>query len=132
MSETIIIGKAEYPVEEKEMFQRELKFYPENPRVYSAINVSQGIPAQEEIERVLKGMEHVKQLRLSIESNGGLIDPVIIRDNDNVVLEEIADLLHIEYSLQKTQLSGVKVDAKHYQQIFPNRLYLLCSVNITL
>ena len=32
-------------------------------------------------------LDHVKQLRLSIESNGGLIDPLIVRDGDYTVLE---------------------------------------------
>ena len=33
------------------------------------------------------GLEHVKQLKVSIESNGGLIDPLVVRDGDFTVLE---------------------------------------------
>lgn len=81
------IGKKEFEVEEKEILQVDLKFYPENPRIYSVLNVANGIPGQDEIEEQLMNMEHVKQLRLSIEANGGLIDPLIVRAKDNVVLE---------------------------------------------
>ncbi|HYF83757.1 MAG TPA: ParB/RepB/Spo0J family partition protein [Clostridia bacterium] len=87
MSKKMTIGKKEFEVEEKELLQVDLKFYPENPRIYSVLNVANGIPEQDEIEEQLMNMEHVKQLRLSIEANGGLIDPLIVRAKDNVVLE---------------------------------------------
>ncbi len=32
-------------------------------------------------------MDHVKQLKESIKANGGLIDPLIVRDGDYIVLE---------------------------------------------
>lgn len=83
------IANREYDVKECEFKQSELKFYIENPRVYSALrtNSADEQPTQEEIEELMCNMEHVKQLRLSIESNGGLIDPLIVRDGDFVVLE---------------------------------------------
>jgi len=87
LSKKMTIGKKEFEVEEKELLQVDLKFYPENPRIYSVLNVANGIPEQDEIEEQLMNMEHVKQLRLSIEANGGLIDPLIVRAKDNVVLE---------------------------------------------
>jgi hypothetical protein len=55
-----------------------LRFYPENPRVYSALNVSEATPSQDDIEEKMISMDHVKQLRLSIEQNGGLIDSLIV------------------------------------------------------
>lgn len=86
--EILMIGKNEYSVKRTELRQAELRFYPENPRVYSSLrNADSEEPSQEEIEECMKQMEHVKQLKLSIESNGGLIDPLIVRDGDNVVLE---------------------------------------------
>lgn len=85
--DTLKIGKKEYPVKICSLKQADLKFYEENPRVYSSLNSPLGAPSQEEIEEHMKTMEHVKQLKLSIESNGGLIDPLIVRDGDYVVLE---------------------------------------------
>lgn len=86
-TDIMIIGKDEYEVEEKSLKQIDLKFYPENPRVYSNLNVADGTPSQDEIEEIMINLEHVKQLKLSIEANGGLIDPLIVRDGDLVVLE---------------------------------------------
>lgn len=87
-SETIIIGKEKINVRTMELDQSELKYFPENPRIYSLLNVSKSnVPDQDEIERKLCGMDHVKQLVQSIRANGGLIDPLIVRDGDYVVLE---------------------------------------------
>jgi len=85
--ENLTIGKKDFEVELTELNQADLKFYPENPRVYSLLNNAGEVPSQEEIEHLMTGMDHVKQLKLSIESNGGLIDPLIVRDGDFVVLE---------------------------------------------
>ena len=81
------IGGKDYEVVKTEINQSLLLFYPENPRVYSALSVGDSEPDQETIEKIMCGMEHVKQLKESIKANGGLIDPVIIRDKDFVVLE---------------------------------------------
>ena len=34
----LVIGKEKYPVKKCEIEQSKLKFYPENPRVYSVLN----------------------------------------------------------------------------------------------
>jgi len=84
------IGKRTYAVEEKDIKQLELKFYPQNPRIFSLLFWDESIeaePCQDEIEKQLCEMEHVKQLVQSIIANGGLIDPLIVRDGDNIVLE---------------------------------------------
>ena len=86
-TETLIIGKQEYTVEVRDLNQADLLFYPENPRVYSVLNMMGGDPTQEEIEDHMCGLDHVKQLKVSIESNGGLIDPLVVRDGDFTVLE---------------------------------------------
>lgn len=84
----MMIGKREYEVKNCELKQSELLFYVDNPRVYSSLrNFTDTIPTQEEIERHMCSLEHVKQLRLSIKENGGLIDPIIVRGGDIVVLE---------------------------------------------
>lgn len=85
--ENLTIGKKDYEVEICELNQADLKFYTENPRVYSVLNIGGEEPSQIEIEEHMCNLDHVKQLRLSIESNGGLIDPLIVRDGDYMVLE---------------------------------------------
>ena len=87
IAENLTIGKKNIQVTLVELNQATLQFYPENPRVYSVLNTAGIEPTQEEIERHMCSLEHVKQLRISIESNGGLIDPLIVRDGDFTVLE---------------------------------------------
>lgn len=85
--ENLTIGQKDIEVELRDINQAELKFYTENPRVYSVLNAVKAEPSQEEIEQLMCDLDHVKQLKVSIESNGGLIDPLIVRDGDLTVLE---------------------------------------------
>lgn len=80
-----ILGK-EFEVEEVERYIKELKYYPENPRVYSLLYAHGGdeLPSQEEIENLMFSREHVKQLKEDIRRNG-LLDPIIIKGD--IVLE---------------------------------------------
>ncbi len=72
--------------EEKDVNQAELLFYTENPRIKTIVDTSLGdSPSQEDIEKLMKGMEHVKKLRQSIIAHDGLMDPIIVKDN--IVLE---------------------------------------------
>lgn len=87
IKDTLTIGKKIFDVLKCELNQVDLKFYIENPRVYSVLRSHNDTPSQAEIEELMMNMEHVKQLKQSIESNGGLIDPLIVRAGDNVVLE---------------------------------------------
>jgi hypothetical protein len=84
----MMIGKKQYEVKDCELSQSELLFYPDNPRIYSVLrNFDGSAPSQAEIEKHMCDMDHVKQLKLSIKENGGLIDPLILRDGDFAVLE---------------------------------------------
>ena len=76
----ITIGKKEFEVKERIINQNELLFYEENPRIYSILQSTDEPITQESIEKILSNMEHVKQLRISIEQNGGLIDPLIVME----------------------------------------------------
>ena len=86
-TENLTIGKRDYLVTITELSQADLLFYTENPRVYSTLNIAGEEPSQEEIEEHMCNLDHVKQLKVSIESNGGLIDPLIVRGGDFTVLE---------------------------------------------
>ena len=67
--------------------QMELRFYPENPRIYSVVYTGDEEPSQDEIQESLEEREHVKELVQSIQANGGLIDPLWVRDRDFLVIE---------------------------------------------
>lgn len=85
--QTITLLGQEIPVRSCKMPQADLKFFIENPRIYSIIHGSTEALSQREIENRLKKLEHVNILVQSIKSHGGLINPLIVRDGDNVVLE---------------------------------------------
>lgn len=87
IKENLTIGRKDFEVTLAELSQSDLKFYPENPRVYSVLNSAGAEPTQDQIEELMCKLDHVKQLKISIESNGGLIDPLIVRDGDFTVLE---------------------------------------------
>ncbi len=64
----------------------DLLYYPDNPRIHSIIESEYGEnPTQEQIEKKMQSLEHVKELKNSIRVNGGLIEPIFVKDN--VVLE---------------------------------------------
>jgi len=67
--------------------QHELRFYLQNPRVYSVVRHDGGEPEQDDIQDALARMDHVKQLVQAIRQNGGLTDPLLVRGVDRVVLE---------------------------------------------
>lgn len=112
MIEKLTIGKKEFQVLIKELPQATLKFYEENPRVYSIVNATGYSPTQEEIESVMVNMDHVKELRNSIESNGGLIDPLIVRDGDFTVLEGNSRLAAYRILCQKKPIEWGMVKCK--------------------
>lgn len=86
-NDTITLRKREIAVQTGFMPQTALKFYAENPRVYSALwNQGDAEPSQETIFQELSKSEHVRETLIpSIRSNGGLLEPVLVRNN--VVLE---------------------------------------------
>lgn len=116
----ITIGKKEYEVTEIQLNQCELLFYEDNPRVYSILRANGGTPTQKEIEEKMTSMDHVKQLRLSIEQNGGLIDPLIVvkRGSDLVVLEGNSRLAAYRLLAEKDPVKWQKVRA----QILPEEI----------
>ena len=87
IQDTLTIGGQEIRVKRGVLPQQELRFFPENPRIYSIIRAGDVTPIQSEIEERLAKLDHVKQLVQSIRTTGGLTDPLIVRDGDLMVLE---------------------------------------------
>ena len=82
----IFIGKTPVQVEDLEMNQVELLFYPDNPRVHNAVHSSENEnPSQEELEKKMCTLDSVKKLKVNIDAMGGLLQPIVICRN--VVLE---------------------------------------------
>ena len=111
IDDVLTIGKKDYKVKKGELEQKKLLFFPENPRVYSVLNLGDEKPTQAQIEEVMCRADHVKQLKESIKSNGGLIDPIIVRDGDMVVLEGNSRLAayRILYKQDPIKWANIKV-----------------------
>jgi hypothetical protein len=107
----LIRGKR-IPVVSKEVPQHDLKFYLENPRLYSMVRANGDEPTEIEIEEQLLQMEHVKQLIQAIQTNGGLIDPVIVRGGDMVVLEGNSRLAAYRFLAKKDAIKWGRLKAK--------------------
>ena len=87
VEDSITLGRQEVTVKNGYLPIDDLRFYVDNPRIYSLIERHNEEPSQEEILKRLNRMDHVKQLIQSIRANGGLTDPMLVRDKDYVVLE---------------------------------------------
>ena len=75
------------PVESTTLPQADLRFFVDNPRVYSILHLDGKEPSQSEIQGKLLEMDHVKALIQDIKRDGGLTDPVIVRAGKLEVLE---------------------------------------------
>ena len=84
---SITLGGKEVPYVPCQLPHMELRFYPENPRIYSVVYTGTEEPSQHDIQDRLEEREHVKGLVQNIKANGGLIDPLWVRDGDLLVLE---------------------------------------------
>jgi len=87
IADTLVIRSKEIPVTITYLSQAKLRFFPENPRVYSIVRGNGKEPSQEDIQERLLNMEHVRELIQDIKRNGGLIEPLLVRDKTLEVLE---------------------------------------------
>lgn len=96
--------------------QNSLLFYLENPRLYSLVRADGIEPSQDDIEAALTKKEHVRQLIKSIEINGGLIDPVIVLGNSNIVIEGNSRLAAYRVLAERNPIKWGQIKVK----ILPN------------
>src|SRR4051794_19305407 len=84
---TLTLLGQEVPIERRMVPVTSLRFDPKNPRVYSLLGAAEADPDQQDLEDALVKMDHVKQLIQAIRANGGLTDPVLVREKGLVVVE---------------------------------------------
>ncbi len=75
------------PVRLCTMKQAELKFFIDNPRIYSVVHEEGKDTTQEEIEEILKKQDHVRELKESIKANNGLIEHLFVKERTLEVVE---------------------------------------------
>ena len=84
---TLRIRNQDIPVETVWIDQKKLQFYVDNPRIYSVVRAGGKVPDQTEIYEQLVDQEHVRELKEDIKLNGGLMDPLIVKEGTFEVLE---------------------------------------------
>ena len=120
--ETLLIRGKEIPVLTTTLRQDTLRFFVDNPRVYSVLRKDgTAEPSQEEIQAKLLDMDHVKELIHDIKRDGGLTDPIIVRDGTLEVLEgnsrlaayrHLVNLDPIKWGMVKVRLLPEDMDEK--------------------
>jgi hypothetical protein len=106
---TIRIRGMDVPTETLFLDQKKLRFYVDNPRIYSLVRPNGHLPDQEEILKQLLQLEHVKILKEDIVANDGLIDPIIVRAGDFVVLEGNSRLAAYRFLATKNPIKWAHV-----------------------
>ena len=87
VEDTLLIRGFDIPVQITTLPPADLRFFVDNPRVYSILRSDGEEPSQSDIERKLLEMDHVKALIQDIKRDGGLTDPVVVRAGSLEVLE---------------------------------------------
>ncbi len=111
-SDVLVLRNKRIKVQLADLPQADLKFYLENPRLYTLVRRDGQDPTQEEVEEELAKMDHVKQLVQSIKANGGLIDAVIVQGKTNIVLEGNSRLAAYRLLAKQDPVKWGKVKAK--------------------
>ena len=81
----IRISGVEYPATVKDIPPSELKFWVDNPRIYSIVHATREPLSQSEIEKELRKRDHVKELRNDISHHGGVIHPLLVQSKNGVL-----------------------------------------------
>src|SRR5215831_7097501 len=117
--DTLVILNTKVPTITQMLPQQKLRFFADNPRVYSIVRANGKQPTQEEIQQQLSELEHVRELREDIKRNGGLLEALIIRGGSLDVLEgnsrlaayrQLASKEPIKWGLVKCTLLPQDVD----------------------
>jgi hypothetical protein len=106
---TIRLRGQDIPTQTRKIDHKKLKFYADNPRIYSLIRTDGRTPDQDEIYQQLLGHEHVRVLKEDIVTNDGLMDPLIVRDGDLVVLEGNSRLAAYKFLASKDPVKWSEV-----------------------
>ena len=128
----ISIAGKDIIVIDKELSQRDLEFYPENPRVFTALrSLEDPNPSQEQIQKIMVDkVPSVKTLKANIKAHGGLMVPIIVKGN--VVIEGNSRLaayrLLAKEDAEKWKTIRCSVLPDNFSQEMID--YLLCNTHI--
>ena len=106
---TLRLKGQDIPTETRDVEVSKLSFYVDNPRIYSLVRAGGELPSQDDILAQLLEHEHVRELKEDIVSNDGLIDPLIVRGSDLIVLEGNSRLAAYKHLASKDPIKWGKV-----------------------
>jgi hypothetical protein len=95
--DTLTVLNREIPIKQKSIAQVDLRFYPDNPRIYSVVRAGGGDPTDQEIYAKLIDQEYVRDLIQDIKKHGGLLERVLVRGGTMHVLEGNSRLAAYRY-----------------------------------
>jgi hypothetical protein len=112
---SITVGDITIPTEIRLLPIAKLQYYAENPRIFSILKELGKSPTQDEIERKLWEQNHTKDLFRDIKQNGGLLEEVIVRDDE--VLEGNSRLCAFRHLFKNAKESGDADGMKKWELI---------------
>ena len=128
----ISIAGKDIIVVDKELSQRDLEFYPGNPRVFTALqSLDDPNPSQEQIQKiVIDKVPSVKTLKANIKAHGGLMVPIIVKGN--VVIEGNSRLAAYRLLAKEDAEKWKKIRCSVLPSNFSQEMidYLLCNTHI--
>lgn len=123
--ETILIRGEEIPVLTTTLRQDTLRFFVENPRVFSVLRKDvDAEPSQDEIQAKLLDMDHVKELIHDIKRDGGLTDPIIVREGTLEVLEGNSRLAAYRHLVKFDPIKWGKIKVRLLPEDIDDKLIL--------
>jgi hypothetical protein len=112
---SITVGDQVIPTEIRLLPILQLRYYRDNPRIFSILKELGASVTQDEIERKLWEQDHTKDLYRDIQRNGGLLEEIIVRNNE--VLEGNSRLCAFRHLLKNATEKGDKEAIRKWSEI---------------
>ena len=84
---SLLIAKKRIPIKKCMLLSSDLKYWKNNPRIYSIVHASDQALSQKEIQEELLKRTHVRGLIVDILFHGGLIHDIVVIDGSFEVIE---------------------------------------------
>lgn len=130
-SHIISIAGKDITVIDKEIDQRDLEFYPENPRVFTILqSLKEETCTQEKIQKIMTSRDHVKKLKVNIKVHGGLMNPIFVKGR--TVIEGNSRLAAYRLLAKEEPEKWIKIRCSVLPDDFNQEMidYLLCNTHI--
>lgn len=127
----ITLAGKDIVVIDKELDQRDLEYYPENPRVFTALrSIDDQEPTQEQIQKIMMAQDHVKVLQQNIKAHGGLMIPIVVKGR--VVIEGNSRLAAYRRLAREDPQKWAKIRCSILPEDFDQEMIdmLLCNTHI--